>query len=120
MPTLLNLTGARPEPTTLGRSAVDLLIGAAPPAGAPPRGALQEVLYEPNVVRKALATFEWQLIYNLEPDRTFELYHLAEDPNATRDVASAGGKAGDAMRELRPRLERWIDVTQQLMRSEAR
>ena len=116
MPTLLNLAGAAPEPTTLGRSAVDLIIHSAAPAGAPPRGALQEVLYEPNVVRKALATADWQLIYNQEPDHTWELYHLSDDPNATRDVS---GAQGAAMRELRPRLERWIDVTQQLMRSEA-
>ena len=117
MPTLLNLAGASPDPGTLGRSAVDLLVGAAPPAGAPPRAALQEVLYEPNVVRKALATGDWQLVYNMVPDNTWELYNLSTDRQATKDVSGQGGDAARAMGELRPRLERWVDLTQQLRRA---
>ncbi len=104
-PSLLNLLGAPDEPQLLGRSFVDLMTGSAPFA---PRQVFGEVEYEGPVVRKSVATSVWHLIANVVPDHTFELYHLASDPEEAHDLAGYGHPEEA---QLTQELAAWMDQT---------
>jgi arylsulfatase A-like enzyme len=101
-PTLLNLLRAPDEPQLLGRSMLDLMLG-----GSSPRLVFQEVEYEGPTVRKAVASRDWQLIGNIVPDGTYELYHLAVDPAEEHDLYVRG--AGGEQARLESALGEWID-----------
>lgn len=107
-PTLLNLIGAPDEVQLLGRSFVDLLVDGK--TQGPERMVFGEVEYEGPVVRKAVATRDWHLIYNVVPDDTLELYHLTDDLQEERDLY--GDPAGDvraAQAKLTSALAAWMD-----------
>jgi arylsulfatase A-like enzyme len=103
IPTLLNAL-RRPagvEPQLLGDSVLDLMLGAHRP-----RHVFQEVWYEGNVSRKAVADAGWHFIRNVTPDGTRELYDLAKDPQEEHDVSDSGLAAEE---QLDGALGGWMD-----------
>ncbi len=103
-PSLLNLIGAPDEPQLLGRSFVDLMSGT----GSGERLVFGEVEYEGPVVRKSVASKDWHLIYNVVPDHTYELYHLAVDPAEAHDREGLG--EAEELR-LKGAIAAWMDET---------
>ena len=103
-PTIFNLLRAEPDPRFQGRSFVDLLVHGT----GEPRHIYQEVMYEGPTVRKTILTRHFKLIYNAIPDGTFELYHIASDPDETRDLLGRPEYA-DIERELRSKLLAWME-----------
>jgi arylsulfatase A-like enzyme len=103
-PTLLNLLRAAPEPGFEGRSFVDLLVAGT----GPERTVFQEVMYEGPTTRKTVVTRDWKLIYNVIPDNTFELYHLAQDPGETKDLMGSAEAAG-VQAKLKSELLAWME-----------
>ena len=101
-PTLLNLLRADDEPQLLGRSFVDLMLGAGDP-----RLIFQEVDYEGPTSRKAVASRTHQLIANVIPDGTYELYDLTRDPAEEHDLF-VRGEGGESAR-LVAALGQWQD-----------
>ena len=85
LPTLANLAGAPAEPTMSGRSLLGLMAGGD---DSEDRGIYQEVSYEGNHEKRALATRTRHLLYSISPVRSFELYDLAADPGELHDVWS--------------------------------
>lgn len=83
-PTLVNLARGPHQPSFLGRSMVDLLVGSVD--GTPPQPVFQEVSYEGDVKRRAWVTATHHLIWNWTPDNTTECYDLAHDPAESRDL----------------------------------
>jgi len=103
LPTLLNLIRAKPEPALVGRTAIDLMLG-----NESPRHIFQEVMYEGPVTRKTIVTREWKLIWNVQPDNTFELYHIADDPQETHDLWGARPTRAQA-EDLKQKLTSWVE-----------
>ncbi|MSP61371.1 MAG: hypothetical protein EXR72_13700 [Myxococcales bacterium] len=112
-PSLLNLLRAPDEAQLFGRSFVDLML--PPGTGTetetetetnPERVVFGEVEYEGPVIRKSVATRDWHLIANVVPAHTFELYHIAEDPEEAHDLAGNG--LAEEVR-LRGALAAWMD-----------
>jgi arylsulfatase A-like enzyme len=103
-PTILDLVRAAPEPRFQGRSFVDLLVDGA----GPERSIFQEVMYEGPTTRKTVVTRDWKLIYNVIPDNTFELYHLARDPQETRDLMGRPETA-EVAAKLKAELLGWME-----------
>jgi choline-sulfatase len=88
-PTLLNLARGPNQPSFLGRSMLDLVMGS--PAASPPKPVFQEVTYEcatgiDCTRRRALVSETHHLIWNWMPDNTTECYDLRADPNELRDL----------------------------------
>jgi len=83
LPTFVNLAGGKPEIGLFGQSLLSEMAGLAPRDRD--RDVLQEVIYEGPTERRAVATKQWHLIYNMEPDNTFELYDIGKDPMETKD-----------------------------------
>src|SRR5262249_53530494 len=79
LPTVVNLAQGPPTATMAGRSLVSEISGNE--HDAPPRAVFQEVSYENEHERRAVATDKWHLIYNMSPDSSWELYDLSIDPN---------------------------------------
>jgi arylsulfatase A-like enzyme len=106
LPTLVNLIRGRPEPTLVGRTALDLMLG-----GGSPRHLFQEVMYEGPVTRKTIVTRRWKLVWNVVPDNSRELYDLEADPAETRDrIADPANRATAA--ELGRTLAEWVERTE--------
>jgi len=76
-PTLLNVIRGQPYAGFMGRSLVDLLAGGPEDAA---RAVFQEVSYEGNNKKRALATATHQLVWNWTPHNTTECYELAQGP----------------------------------------
>lgn len=94
VPTFADLLGAPARPEWRGRSLVPMMRGE--PAAAQPvyAQATHHFRYRPEPMQMVLA-WPWKLIRGLETGRK-ELYHLAEDPAETRDVAETQPReAGD-------------------------
>ncbi len=108
VPTLANLVGAGPNQAMNGRSLVGEIAGSAP-ADAD-RLVFQEVQYEGPTERRAVASKCWQLIYNMLPDKTYELYNMCQDPEQTRDLIEQN-KAEAAT--LAAGLRAWIEQCRQ-------
>ncbi len=90
-PTLLNLARGAPEPSFLGRSALDLVAGAATST----EPVFQEVTYESATAmdgtkRRGLVTDTHHLIWNWTPDNTTECYDLRADKEEKRDLWGRG------------------------------
>jgi hypothetical protein len=104
LPTFANLVGAQAEATMSGRSLVPFMLGEEDAE----RAVYQEVSYEGPTEKRALATRTRHLLYNMVPDRTYELYDLVADPGEKHDVWGRASD-GDALAE---RLAAMIDVAQ--------
>jgi len=105
LPTLANLAGAPAEPTMAGRSLLGLIAGGD---DTDDRGIFQEVSYENNNEKRALATRNRHLLYNLSPVRSVELYDLTADPGEEHDIWSSSGDG----KALLDRLAQMIDESQ--------
>jgi arylsulfatase A-like enzyme len=82
LPTLANLAGAPPEPAMAGRSLLGLIAGGDDHED---RGIYQDLSYEGPTEKRGLATRDRHLLFNMIPDRTYELYDLAADPGEEHD-----------------------------------
>ena len=100
-PTIANLLGATPTPGLSGRSLVPELAGSMRDED---RDVFQEVAYEGPTNRYALITQRWHLIYNMNPDNSWELYDRRADATETRDVWGEHDAS-----EPQHRLLSWID-----------
>jgi len=110
-PTLLNLARGPQQPSFLGRSFVDLLLGS--PAASPPRPVFQEVTYEcatgmDCTRRRALVTEAHHLIWNWMPDNTTECYDVPADPAELRDLW--GTSAGAPCPPLKSALQEMVQA----------
>jgi arylsulfatase A-like enzyme len=103
IPTLLNLLRVQTEPSLVGRTTVDLMLGQATP-----RHIFQEVMYEGPVTRKTIVTRDWKLIWNVVPDNTFELYEIGKDPGETHDRFS-DGSVREVVDDLKKKLTAWVE-----------
>src|SRR5690606_7970055 len=74
LPTLVNLLGQPATPAMAGRSLLGEIAGTAD--GQRDRFVFQEVTYEGPTERRAVVSKPRQLIYNVVPANTFELYDL--------------------------------------------
>jgi hypothetical protein len=108
LPTLANLAGAQPDGAMLGRSLVDVLAGENADLDRP---VFQEVKFDhlanPHTTRFGMVTRRWHVLYQGKPNKSWQVYDLAEDPGETRDLAGSG-----AAREEREQLLEWIDGLQ--------
>ena len=111
-PTILDLVGLGvPENLTIaGRSFAPLLRGEQD--DAPPKSDEayfgQYNMHHGDVARMHLIrTPEWKLIRHFEPDGVDELYHLADDPGETRNLA-ASAEQRDRFQALDRRLHDWM------------
>ncbi|MBK9031818.1 MAG: sulfatase [Myxococcales bacterium] len=108
-PTVVDLAGAAPDPSWLGRSLAPAIRGEA----LPPRPAFAELLaypgWEQDLKMAVAGDGAWKII-NVISQRRTELYELATDPGERRDRwgdASAAA-AKDQMQQL---LLDWVEVT---------
>ncbi len=107
-PTLLNLARARPEPSFVGRSLLDLV--ARSDAGSAPEAVFQETTFESRTpaamrpLRRALATATHHLIWKVVPENTVSCFDLVHDPREQQDLW--GLPAGEA---ACPELKRALD-----------
>ncbi len=92
-PTLINLVRGPPEPTFLGRSMVDLMVGTVDPASAPPL-VIQDFDYEGPTVRRGAVSTTHHLLWNWVPENTHECFDLTRDPDELHDLW--GTLVGDA------------------------
>lgn len=93
-PTILDLVGLGvPENLTIaGRSFAPLLRGQEADAPPEPDSAFfgQYDMHHGQVARmRMIRTPEWKLVRHFEPDGVDELYHLADDPGETRNLAAS-------------------------------
>lgn len=103
LPTLANLAGQRPSSEMMGRSLVDVMSGQADPDAD--RYVFQQLSYENNNEKRAAASKQCHIIYNVSPDTSWELYRIDVDPLEERDIIDAPGPCRDA----RATLEAWYD-----------
>jgi arylsulfatase A-like enzyme len=104
IPTLVNLAGGKPDPEMQGRSLVDVLGGAADKD----RIVYQQLSYENNNEKRAGASQQCHVIYNVSPDTSWEVYRVDRDPLETEDLAGDEDECADKRREF----EKWYDQEQ--------
>jgi arylsulfatase A-like enzyme len=90
-PTILNLARGPAQASFLGRSLVDVMVGAPEPPA--PRPVFQEVSYGDDSERRALVTATHHLLWNWTPDNTTECFDIAHDPGEVNDLW--GTKSGE-------------------------
>jgi choline-sulfatase len=103
LPTLANLAGLPPSSDMMGRSLVDVLGGQAPPDID--RHVFQQLSYENDNEKRAAASKQCHVIYNVSPETSWELYRIDTDPREERDVIDDPGPCAGA----RTALEAWYD-----------
>jgi arylsulfatase A-like enzyme len=111
-PTFVNLARGKPEPQFLGRSMLDLALGA-PSASNPPRPVLQDFDYEyggniSGTKRRGLVTATHHLMWNWTPENTTECYDLRADPGENKDLW--GSAAGAPCVPLKAELQDLVQV----------
>lgn len=108
-PTVVELAGARPDASWLGRSLVPAIQGGA----LPPKPAFAELLaypgWEQDLKMAVSADGAWKLI-NVLSQRRMELYDLASDPGEQRDRFGDAGAAA-AKEQMQKLLLDWVEVT---------
>jgi arylsulfatase A-like enzyme len=111
-PTLLNLARGPHQPSFLGRSMLDLIVGA-PSAAVPPRPVFQEVTWECATGmdcsrRRGIVSDGHHLVWNWMPDNTTECYDLRADPEENRDLW--GTSAGAACPPLKAAVQEMVQA----------
>jgi arylsulfatase A-like enzyme len=110
-PTLVNLARGPQQPSFLGRSMLDLVLGS--PGSSPPRPVFQEVTYEcatgmDCTRRRALVSESHHLIWNWMPDNTTECYDVRADPGELHDLW--GTSAGAACPPLKTAVQEMVQA----------
>ncbi len=111
-PTILDLVGLGvPENLGIaGQSVAPLLVGEQPDAPPAADAAYfgQYNMHHGDVARmRMIRTPAWKLVRHFEPEGVDELYHLAEDPGETRNLA-ASAEHRNQFEALDGRLRDWM------------
>jgi arylsulfatase A-like enzyme len=117
MPTLLDLVGQPIPEGVQGHSLAPYLLGKRDPATAPPYRFCERVNFLPEHTRQVAPGTPGSFMvrgrgwkYVQYPDGEEFLYHLAEDPGETRNLAKHTSYA-DQKNVLRGELETWLNRT---------
>jgi uncharacterized sulfatase len=110
-PTILELAGLGvPDNLEIrGRSLVPLLRGQDVPTWDDTLYGQYDMHHVQVARMRIVRTSEWKLVRHFEPGSQDELYHLAEDPGETRNLANSAELKHCAQRDaLARRLESWM------------
>jgi choline-sulfatase len=106
VPTLANLAGLPASAEMMGRSLLDVMSGQADPHAE--RYVFQQLSYENDNEKRAAASKQCHVIYNVSPETSWELYRIDVDPREERDVID-GLEDGHPCAGARAALEAWYD-----------
>ncbi len=106
LPTLANLTGAASTDEMLGRSLLGVITGEEDKDQE--RYVFQQLSYENNNEYRGAASSKCHVLYNISPNRSWELYRVDRDPGESTDIINNPGECADA----RLALETWHDYSQ--------
>ncbi len=106
LPTLANLTGAPSTDEMLGRSLLGVITGEEDKDQE--RYVFQQLSYENNNEYRGAASSKCHVLYNISPNRSWELYRVDRDPGESTDIINNPGECANA----RLALETWHDYSQ--------
>jgi arylsulfatase A-like enzyme len=117
MPTLLDLAGHPVPDHVQGRSLAPFLLGDRDPADSPMYTFSERIPPNPEHTRTVRADAQGAFMirgggwkYFRYPSGEEYLYHLADDPGETRNLAG-DPSCQDRKAEVRGELQRWLDET---------